>query len=131
MDAWRKDVGMLVPTSSLEIVPIIDLVPEQVMTKVKTLVQKMITSFEHKGPKVDARSYLAVVQQEVEQSPYVFSSMKDSIEAFENSKNRVHKDHCVLYKDSRMKKGITRAVTSSQKERQGVLTDKRSSPSHS
>ena len=87
---------------------------EEVMTNVKTSVQKMITSFEHKGSKID-----------------VFSSTKDNIEAFENNKNRVHKDHHVLYKDFRMEKRITIALTHSQKERQGFLTDKRSSPSHS
>ena len=50
MDVLRKDIGMSVPTSSLEIVPM----PKQVMTKVRTSVQKMITSFECKGPKADA-----------------------------------------------------------------------------
>ena len=40
----------------------------------------MITSFEHNGPKVDTRSYFAVLQMDVGQSPYVFTSMKDSIE---------------------------------------------------
>ena len=61
MDTLRKDLRMSAPTSSLEIVPAIDPVLEQVMTKVKMSVQKVITSFEHKGPKVDARSYSVVL----------------------------------------------------------------------
>ena len=51
------------------------------MEKVKTSVQDMITSIEHKGLKVDAQSYSAVLQTEVGKSPYVFSSAKDNIEA--------------------------------------------------
>ena len=54
MDVLRKDIGMSAPTFSLEIVLVINLLLEQVMTKVKTSVQKMITSFECKGPKADA-----------------------------------------------------------------------------
>ena len=55
MDDLQKDVGMSVLDPSLEIV----LVPEQVLM-VKVSFQKMITSFEHNGSKVDARSYLAI-----------------------------------------------------------------------
>ena len=131
MDALQKDVVMPVAISSMEIVPVIDPILEQDPTKVKASVQKMITSFQHNDPKVNARSYSAVLQTGVGQSPYVFTSAKDTIEALGNSKNRVYKDHHVLLKDSRVEKRITRAVTSSQKERQVVLTDKRSSPSQS
>ena len=90
----------------------------------------MITSFEHNDPKVDARSYSTVLQTWVGQSPYVFTCAKEMIEVFGNNKNRVYKDHRVLFKDSRVEIRITRAVTSSQKERQVVLT-KRSSLSQS
>ena len=91
----------------------------------------MITLFQHNDPKVNARSYSVVLQTGVGQSPYAFTSTKDTIDALGNSKNRVYKDHHVLLKDSRVEKRITRAVTSSQKERQVVLTDKMSSPSQS
>ena len=118
---------MLVSTSSLEIVLVIDPILEQVPTKV----QKMITSFEHSGSKVDARSYSTVLQTWVGQSPYVFTCAKETIEVFGNNKNRVYKDHSVLFKDSRVEKRITRAITSCQKVRQVVLIDNRSSPSQS
>ena len=131
MDALGKDVNMPVSTSSLEIVPVIDPMAEQVLMKVKTSVQKMITSFEHNNPKVNARSYSVVLQTRVGQSPYVFTYAKDTIEAFGNSKHRVYKDHHVLFKDSRVEKRITRVAISFQKERQVVLPDKRSSPSQS
>ena len=62
MEALQKDVDMLVSTSSLEFVPVIDPMPKQAPTKVKTSVQKMITSFEHSDPNVDGRSYSIGVQ---------------------------------------------------------------------
>ena len=78
MDTLRQDIGMLVSAPSMEIIPLI-LPPfalpecsmvtlrkdvdmpvsasslEIVLKKVKTLVQKMITSFEHNNPKVVSR----------------------------------------------------------------------------
>ena len=69
------------------------------MAKVKTSIQEMITSIEHKGLKVDARSYSVVLQTGFGLSPYVFTSAKDTIEAHGNRKNRVYKDHHILFKD--------------------------------
>ena len=60
MDSLLRHIGMPVSTLFIEIFPVIDPMLEEVMTNVKTSVQKMITSFEYNGPMGDARLYWVV-----------------------------------------------------------------------